>query len=450
MSETNQQPEKMERGLKNRHVQLIAIGGTIGTGLFLGSGKSIHVAGPSIVLAYLITGLICFLLMRAMGELLLSNLNYRSFIEPIREYLGERISFVAGWVYWLCWITIAMAEITAIGLYFQLWLPHCPQWLPGLLTLIVLVCVNLITVSAFGEVEFWFAMIKIVAIVALIAVGVVLMLVQFKTPAGYITSPKNLVAFGGFFPRGFKGFLMSFQMVVFAFAGIEMVGMTAAETENPREVLPKAINSIPLRILLFYIGSLLVIMCIYPWNRLEPSSSPFVTVFKDIGIRSAASIVNFVVITAAASSCNSSLYTTGRMLAELTADSRRPLIRKISNLSGHNVPATGVILSACVIALSSFLNYLLPSSVFTLVSSVATTSFLFIWGLLICTHLRYRRQHPESVGMPAAPYTDWLVLLFLAAVAVILCLSPETFWPLVVAVGVIAVLTVLSLTRKNV
>lgn len=449
MNETNQQPEKMERGLKNRHVQLIAIGGTIGTGLFLGAGKSIHVAGPSIVLAYLVTGLMCFLLMRAMGELLLSNLGYRSFIEPIREYLGERISFVAGWMYWLCWITIAMAEITAIGLYIQLWLPHCPQWVPGLITLIILVCVNLITVSAFGEVEFWFAMIKIVAIVSLIAIGIVLMFMQFKSPAGYVTSPKNLVAFGGFFPRGFKGFLMSFQMVVFAFAGIEMVGMTAAETENPRQVLPKAINSIPLRILLFYIGSLLVIMCIYPWIKLSPSASPFVTVFDDIGIRGAASIINFVVITAAASSCNSSLYTTGRMLAELTADSRRPMVRKISQLSTHNVPATAIIFSAAIIALSSLLNYFLPSNVFTLVSSVATTSFLFIWGLLICTHLKYRRLNPQSVGMPAAPYTDWLVLIFLGAVAVILCLSPDTFWPLLVSVAVIALLTLVSLSKKN-
>lgn len=444
----NKQKPTLERNLKGRHVQMIALGGTIGTGLFLGAGKTIHVAGPSIVLSYLLTGIICFLLMRAMGELLLSNLNYRTFIEPMREYLGERTAFVAGWVYWACWVAIAMAEVTAIGMYIQLWLPHCPQWLPGLVTLLVLVCINLITVKAFGEVEFWFAMIKVVAILFLIALGVVLMLVHFRTPKGYLSTPANLINYGGFFPTGFKGFVLSFQMVVFAFAGIEMIGMTAAETANPRKIIPKAINEIPTRILLFYIGSLLVIMCIYPWNKLPANASPFVMVFKAIGIPGAASLINFVVITAAASACNSSLYTTGRMLAELTSQSRRPAIQRISRLSKKAVPATAIVVSAVIIALSSLLNYFIPSSVFTLVSSVATTSFLFIWGLIILTDLKFRQQHPTAKGMPFAPYSNWLVLAFFAVVAVVLCLSRDTFVALLLSIAVIAVVSVASLARR--
>ncbi|WP_367342302.1 amino acid permease [Limosilactobacillus sp.] len=444
----NKQKPTLERNLKGRHVQMIALGGTIGTGLFLGAGKTIHVAGPSIVLSYLLTGIICFLLMRAMGELLLSNLNYRTFIEPMRDYLGERTAFVAGWVYWACWVAIAMAEVTAIGMYIQLWLPHCPQWIPGLLTILILVCINLITVKAFGEVEFWFAMIKVVAILFLIGVGIVLMLMRFRTPNGYMSTPANLLKYGGFFPTGTKGFLLSFQMVVFAFAGIEMIGMTAAETANPRKIIPKAINEIPTRILLFYIGSLLIIMCIYPWNKLPANASPFVMVFKAIGIPGAASLINFVVITAAASACNSSLYTTGRMLAELTSQSRRPTIQRISRLSKKAVPARAIVVSAVIIALSSLLNYFIPSSVFTLVSSVATTSFLFIWGLIILTDLKYQQKHPESKGMPFAPYSNWLVLIFFAFVAVVLCLSEDTFVALLLSVAVIAVVSVASLAKS--
>lgn len=350
---------ELARNLKNRHVQLIALGGTIGTGLFLGSGQSIHSAGPSILLAYVIAGLACFLLMRALGEMLLSNLHYRSFIEAIRDYLGEKIAFVTGWTYWICWITIAMAEMTAIGTYIKLWFPSVPQWLPGLVVLIILLGVNLITVGAFGEVEFWFALIKIIAIIGLILVGIVLLLVRFKTPIGH-ASVMNLVNHGGFFATGIKGFLLSFQMVIFSFVGIEMVGMTSAETQDPETVIPKAINDIPMRIILFYVGALFIVMSIYPWNQLQTNQSPFVMVFKDIGIKGAASVINFVVITAAASACNSSLYTTGRMLAELTMGSKNPRIRRISRLSKHHVPANALILSTILISVSVLLNYFIP------------------------------------------------------------------------------------------
>ena len=388
--------QQMNRSLKSRHIQLMALGGTIGTGLFLGAGKAIRAAGPAILLAYLITGIVCFGIMRALGELLMANLKYRSFMEAIRDYLGNRVSFITGWAYWACWLALAMAEITAIGLYIQIWLPNVPQWVPGLITLLIFLCLNLITVNVFGEIEFWFAMIKVVAILILIAVGAFMMVIQFKSRGGYVASPANLVADHGFFATGIKGFVMSFQMVVFAFVGIEMVGVTAAEAENPRQVIPKAINGIPIRILLFYIGALAVIMCIYPWNRLSPTNSPFVLVFRDAGLRGAASVVNFVVITAAASACNSSIYTTGRMLAELTADAHRPGIRRIARLSKHQVPALAVVISSIVIGVAAILNLLMPGAVFTLVSSVATTSFLFIWAAIIGAHLRYIKQHPHD------------------------------------------------------
>ncbi|NLR30948.1 amino acid permease [Levilactobacillus tujiorum] len=429
------EPSELARNLKNRHVQLIAIGGTIGTGLFLGSGKSIQQAGPAILIGYLIVGAACFLLMRALGELLLSNTSYRSFDDFVTEYLGEKLGFVVGWTYWICWITIAMAEITAIGIYIRFWFPSVPQWVPGLVVLAILLGLNLITVGAFGEVEFWFALIKIVAIIGLIVAGIVMLFMRFKTPVGH-ASLTNLVAFGGFFPKGISGFLLSLQMVVFSFIGIEMVGMTAAETRDPEKVLPKAINDIPLRIILFYVGALFIIMAIYPWQDVLPNQSPFVMVFKNVGIGAAADIINFVVITAAASACNSSIFTTGRMLSSLTKDAKRPLTMRLNKLSKHQVPGNALNFSALVITLAVVLNFLIPSMVFSLVSSVATTCFLFIWASIILTHLKFRRSAAAEISQFKAPWfpiADYAVLALLAIVAIILCFQLETAIALVLS-----------------
>ncbi|EEU30903.1 D-serine/D-alanine/glycine transporter [Limosilactobacillus coleohominis 101-4-CHN] len=449
--QATQDSNELQRGLTNRHVQMIALGGAIGTGLFLGSGESIHFAGPSIILGYLITGLICFWMMRAMGEMMMTNVHYHSFVDLIHKYWGHRAGFVIGWAYWASWIAIAMAELTAIGVYIKLWLPGLPQWVPGLITIAILLCINLITVKAFGEVEFWFALIKIVAIIALILIGIGLMIFRYHTSAG-IATPANLVSHGGFFPTGWSGVLKSLPMVVFAFAGVEMVGMTAAETQDPEEVIPRAINNIPVRILIFYIGSLAVIMSIFPWNLLNANSSPFVMVFKDIGISGAADIINFVVITAAASSCNSALYTTGRMLAELTYKSPNPKVRIISHISRFQVPTFAIIISALLITLSAALNYLVPGSVFTLISSVATTSFLFIWGAIVITHLKFRKKYPKEspFKMPLSPVSDYLVLIFFAVVAVTMTMRESTLISLIVTLVWMAILLFASRQHKEI
>ena len=433
--------EEYARKLKSRHIQLIALGGTIGTGLFLGSGKSIHLAGPSIVLAYLLTGGICFLLMRAMGELLLSDLKTHSFIDFIAKYLGKEVGFVAGWTYWICWITIAMADVTATGMYIQYWFPDIPRWLPGLIVIAILLGLNLITVGLFGETEFWFALVKILAIVALIMAGIVMVIVGFKTPLGH-ASLGNLVNYGGFFPKGIKGFLMSFQMVTFGFIGIEMIGVTASEAENPTKVIPKAINEIPTRIIIFYVGSLLALMSIYPWTKISTTDSPFVQVFGDIGISAAAGVINFVVLTAAASACNSSLFSTGRMLFSLNYGKEGKFAQKMSSLSRTQVPANGLIFSAVVIALAVIAEFIVPNAsvVFTFISSVATVCFLFIWGAIVLAHLRYRKSLQKqgqknlvSFKLPLFPVANYLILLFLAFVGVIMCFDQTTFYALLAA-----------------
>ncbi|HJG21655.1 MAG TPA: amino acid permease [Enterococcus durans] len=423
----NEEQQELQRGLKNRHVQLISIGGAIGTGLFLGSGKSIQLAGPSILFAYMITGCICFFIMRALGELLLSNTNNHSFLDFIAEYLGKKAAFVTGWTYWFCWIAIAMADLTAMGMYVRYWAPSVPQWLPEIIALVLLLGLNMVAVSLFGELEFWFALIKVVAIIAFIIIGAYMIITHYKTSAGTV-SISNLWSHGGFFPKGGKGFILSFQMVTFAFAGIELVGLVAGETKNPEKVLPEAINNIPIRIILFYLGSLFVIMSIYPWNSLNADNSPFVEVFSEIGITIAASLINLVVLSAAASACNSAIYSTGRMLRSLSQEGSAP--KRFRRLTTHRVPGNALVFSTIVIFISVVLNYIMPSEVFTLISSIATTCFLFIWSMLVYTHLKYRKsilgKKAHSFKMPFYPFSNYLVFLYMAFTCVVLLLGKDT------------------------
>ncbi len=428
MDQLKSENQNLSRGLKNRHVQLLAIGGAIGTGLFLGSGRSIHLAGPSILFAYMITGIICFFIMRALGELLLSNLNYHSFVDFVYDYLGERAAFITGWTYWFCWISLAMADVTAAGLYIQYWFPNIAQWVPSLIILIVLLVMNLTAVKLFGEMEFWFALIKVVAILALIIIGIFMVIKGFSTDVG-AASFTNLWSHGGLFPKGATGFILSFQMVVFAFTGIELVGLTAGETEDPERVIPKAINNIPIRIIIFYVGALFIIMSIYPWTSINPDKSPFVQVFSAVGIAAAASIVNFVVLTSAASACNSGIFSTSRMVYSLAKEGNAP--ESMNQLTSNQVPANATIFSAIVILISVILNYIMPEGVFVLITSISTFCFIFIWAIIVVCHLKYRKTNPELAAsnkfkMPLYPIMNYIILAFLAFVIITLAFNNET------------------------
>ena len=321
--ESLDQTNAMERGLSNRHVQFIAIGGTIGTGLFLGSGKSISLTGPSIVFVYILVGVIMFFLMRAIGEMMYRDPSQHTFINFITRYLGNGWGHFAGWTYWAALVLLGMTEITAVSTYFITFfdtfgidLTHW-KWLIELCFLVSLVSINLIAVKVFGEVEFWFSMIKITLIGAMIATAVVMIVIGYHYPAARIhgvdhVSPAghagldNLFAGFSFAPNGWMAFLMSFQMVFFAYELLEFVGVTVSETKNPREVLPKAVNEIIVRVLIFYVGALVAIMCIVPWTSFKPNedgsfASPFIMVFQYAGLNWASALVFFVVITAASS-----------------------------------------------------------------------------------------------------------------------------------------------------
>jgi len=291
------------------------------------------------ILAYLIVGTALFFVMRALGELLLSNSGYTSFTDFASEYIGPWAGYVTGWTYWFCWIMTAMADIIAVGVYTQYWF-DIPQWVPAIGCLVVLLLLNLLTVKLFGELEFWFAIIKVITIVALIILGLIMLMTGFQTSSGTV-SVDNLWVHGGLFPNGVYGFLMAFQMVVFAFVGVELVGVSAAETADPQKNIPSAINKIPFRILLFYVGALFVILCINPWYEMSAASSPFVQVFTLAGIPIAAGIINFVVLTSAASAGNSGLFSTSRMLFNLGKNKQAsPAFAKLNK---NSVPSNALV-----------------------------------------------------------------------------------------------------------
>lgn len=423
----------MVRGLQNRHVQLIAIAGTIGTGLFLGAGRSLSLTGPSIILVYMLTGAFMYFMMRAIGEMLYMDPDQHTFINFITKYLGKGWGYFSGWSYWVSLVFLGMAEITAVSNYVQLWFPNWPAWQIQIIFLALLSCVNLIAVKVFGEVEFWFGMIKIVTILALIVTGIFMVTTNFETPAGH-ASLTNITNGFQMFPNGWVKFVMAFQMVFFAYQAIEFVGITTSETANPRQVLPKAIKEIPIRIVIFYVGALLAIMAIFPWQQLPVNKSPFVTVFQMVGIKWAAGLINFVVLTAAASSLNSTLYSTGRHLYQIAKETPNSKVMnrlKLNSLSRMGIPSRAIIFSAIVVAVSAFIN-ILPgvSDAFALITASSSGVYIAIYILTMLAHLKYRKSKefmPDGFVMPAYKVLNPLTIVFFLFVFVCLFLQESTY-----------------------
>lgn len=422
---------ELKRELAGRHIQLIAIGGCIGTGLFMGSGKTIATAGPAVILVYASIGFMLFFLMRAMGELLLSDLAYKSFADCAEDILGPWAGFVTGWSYWFAWIVTAIAEVIAVAGYFAFWWPELPLWIPALGSVFVLLMINLLTVKAFGEVEFWFALIKIVAILSLIVAGLYLLATGFVSPEGYPARIDNLWSHGGFFPKGPAGVLAAFQSAVFAFVGMEIVGTAAAEVKDPGRVMPRAINTIPVRILMFYIGTLLILMTVTPWPLIPSDSSPFVGMFSLAGFAGAATVINFVVVSSALSSTNSGIYSTSRMLFGLAW--QRDASRLFGKLSRRGVPVNGLLLGAMLL-LSAAALLAAGGSVmdaFQMVGSVASLLFIFVWAMILFCYLAYRVRRPDAHAasrfrLPGGRGMAIVVLLFFAGLLVALSLDAKT------------------------
>ncbi len=437
-------PDHLQRKLQNRHLQLIAIGGAIGTGLFMGSGKTISLAGPSILFIYMIIGLMIFFVMRALGELLLSNLQYKSFIDLTHDLLGPKVGFFMGWTYWLCWVTVGIADLAAIVSYLSFWLPEGQQFTPiggaaiSAGCVLFLMGLNLLTVRLFGEVEFWFSLIKIIAIIALVVIGIYMVITGFQSPGGSTASLANLWNDGGMFPNGSHGFLAGFQIAIFAFVGVELVGTTAAETKDPMRNLPKAVNSIPIRIILFYVLALMMVMSVTPWRQVVADKSPFVELFLLAGIPTAAIIMNLVVLSSVMSSMNSGIFSTSRMLFGLAKDNQAS--SRFGQLSSAAVPSNALLFSCACIMGGALLQYFVPNTLraFTLATTLSTILFISVWLVVMAAYIKYRRTRPELHAqsiykMPGGVVMSYVVIAFFVFTVGILALEEDTRQSLIVS-----------------
>ncbi|MEU9832939.1 amino acid permease [Streptosporangium sp. NPDC048047] len=418
--------EGYSHALGNRQVQMIAIGGAIGVGLFLGSGGRLQASGPALVLSYAVAGLAAFFVMRALGELVLHRPTSGSFVDYAAEFVGPWAAFASGWMYWVNWAFTGVAELTAISVYVHMWAPDFPRWLTALVALGFVLTVNLLSVRLFGELEFWFALLKVLAICAFLVVGLAVVLLGTEvggTPAG----AGNLTSHGGFFSMGFPPVLMSLQSVVFAYSAIELVGIAAGETRDPGKVMPKAINSVIWRIGVFYVGSVLLLCMALPWTSYGPGRSPFVTVFAALGVPWAADAMNLVVITAAMSSCNSGLYSTGRILRAMAVKGEAPAVA--GRLSSRHVPFGGILITAGVLLAGVVLYYFVPERAFNIATAVASLGVITTWATLLYCQLRLRRAalrglvERPSFRMPGSPYTNWFTLALLALVVVLMAFA---------------------------
>jgi AAT family amino acid transporter len=413
----------LKRHLKVRHIRLMALGSTIGVGLFLGSASAIQIAGPSILLAYLLAGIVAFIVLRTLGEMAVHEPVAGSFAAYANTYVGPLAGYMVGWGYWTYWIVVGIAEVTAVGIYMTIWFPEIPQWIWALSSIVMMGFINLIAVKVFGEFEFWFALIKVVAIVAMIALGGAVIFFGFTNdwqPLGF----DNLWLHGGFFPNGFTGMLLSLQMVLFAYVGIEMIGLSAGEAENPQKTIPMAIDSLAWRILIFYMGAILVILAIFPWNEVGQHGSPFVVMFERIGLREAAGVINFVVITAALSSCNAGIFSGGRLLYALSVNGYAPA--PFAKLSKYGVPHRAVMTTVAICMTGVVLNYFVPDKAFQYMMAAVTFVGLMVWIAILFTQMKFRHsltgEQVAQLGYRAPwwPYSSWFALAFIFLVVVMM------------------------------
>ncbi|HEY2422359.1 MAG TPA: amino acid permease [Neobacillus sp.] len=431
----NTHSNELHRGLEQRHITLMSLGAAIGVGLFLGSATAIKMAGPGILLGYAFAGMIMFFIMRALGEMAIQKPVAGSFSRYARDYMGPLAGYITGWNYWFLWVVTCMAEITAVGIYMEYWYPSTPRWIWALAALVIMATVNFLAVKFYGELEFWFATIKIVTIVAMILIGAGMIIFGLGN-GGIATGISNIWSHGGIFPNGIKGVFLSLQMVMFAYLGIEMIGVTAGEVKNPEKTLSKAIDTVFWRILIFYVGALFIIMSIFPWTEIGTKGSPFVLAFDQIGIPGAAGIINFVVLTAALSSCNSGIFSTARMLFNLAQHGEAP--KSFGKVTKSGVPGFAVIASATALLIGVVLNYLVPAKVFTWVTSIATFGAIWTWGIILLSQLRYRRSLKSvevkalKYKMPFFPYASYIALAFLAFVIGLMAYNPDTRIALVI------------------
>ncbi|MCW2258044.1 histidine transporter [Providencia alcalifaciens] len=441
-SKTNQ----LRKGLSVRHIRFMALGSAIGTGLFYGSASAIQAAGPAVLIAYMVGGAAVFMVMRALGEMAVHHPVPGSFSHYASHYMGPLAGFLTGWNYVFEMLVVCLADITAFGMYMGFWFPHVDQWIWVLSIVLFIGALNLCHVKIFGEMEFWLSIVKVSAIIAMIVGGAFLMFYGFGKETEHAVGIHNLWAHGGFMPNGITGVIASLAIVMFAFGGIEVIGITASEAQDPEKTIPKAINAVPIRILLFYGLTLFVLMCIYPWNQIGQNGSPFVQIFSSLNIASAANILNLVVITAAISAINSDIFGAGRMMYGMAQDRQAPKV--FTKLTRNGVPWVTVLVMSIVMLLGVVLNYLLPEKIFVIIASIATFATVWVWLMILLSQVAMRRKmSKEEVKKLKFPVPFWpigpaITIAFMVFVIALLGFFKETQVALIVGCAWVVILTV--------
>ena len=447
MKQLNEKPDenKLKRGLQNRHIQLIALGGAIGTGLFLGIGPAAVLAGPSVILGYALAGIIAFFIMRQLGEMVVEEPVSGSFSHFAYKYWGSFAGFASGWNYWVLYILVSMSELTAIGIYVHFWWPSIPLWSSSLFFFLTINALNLTSVKVYGEVEFWFSIVKVAAIIAMIFFGVYLLV---SGSGGEQASIQNLWNDGGFFAKGllssdgkggFQGLFSAIALIMFSFGGLELIGITAAEAENPEKTIPKATNQVIYRILIFYVGALVILFALSPWKNITTDSSPFVMVFESLkGFQFSlfgktiyftsiiANVLNMIVLTAALSVYNSCVYSNSRMLFGLAEQGNAPAF--LSKLNKNHVPLKAILVSGLFVAISIVINKLMPEKALGILMSLVVSSLMINWLMISITHLKFRKsKQAEQVKtkFPSFiyPLSNYICLVFLIGILVIMWIT---------------------------
>lgn len=435
--------EGYHKSLTPRQIQMIAIGGAIGTGLFMGAGGRLRDAGPGLFLVYAACGIVVFFILRALGELVLHRPSSGSFVSYAREFFGEKTAFVTGWLYFFNWAATAIVDVTAIALYVHYWgaFKSVPQWLIALIALGVVMAMNVISVKLFGELEFWAAIIKVVALVGFLVVGVVFLASRTEVD-GRATGLSVITDNGGLFPQGTLSLVLVVSGVVFAYAAVELVGIAAGETAEPAKVMPRAINSVIIRIAVFYVGSLILLALLVPYTEFVKGTSPFVTFFSKIGVPYAGDVMNIVVLTAALSSLNAGLYSTGRILRSMALNGSGPAFTGRMNRNG--VPFGGIALTGALTLLGVVLNLFVPEEAFNIALDLSALGIIATWAMILLCQIQLHRWADRGIvtrpafRQPLSPWTSYASLLFLAVVVVIMCY--ENYWNLIAIVALVPML----------
>ncbi|MCQ9315306.1 amino acid permease [Pediococcus pentosaceus] len=441
---------QLKRSLTSNQMQMIALGGTIGVGLFMGSSSTIKWTGPSVLLAYGFAGLILYLVMRALGEILYVNPSTGSFADYATNYIHPLAGYLTMWSNIFQFIVVGISEVVAVSQYLNYWWPNLPGWVSSVVVIATLTLANLVSTKAYGAIEFYFALIKVLTIILMIIIGVLVIFMGLGNhwrPVGL----SNLWAHGGFFTGGVKGFLFALSIVVGSYQGIELLGITAGEAANPKKAIVASVKSIVWRILIFYLGAIFVIVAIFPWNQLAMVGSPFVETFSKVGITGAAGIINFVVLTAAMSGTNSGIYSASRMLYKLSQEGKVPKI--FGKLSSHRVPSVAILTISFGILLGIILNIFLSSfkggavNLFVLVYSSSVLPGMVPWFVILLSELRFRRANPEIIQnhpfvMPLYPMSNYLAIFSLFLIVVFMFINPDTRASVTVGFVFLMVLTI--------